>query len=233
MKNNLIILAGGLGTRLKSVVSEVPKPLAPINNKPFLEYLINYFDKQHIDNIFLSVGYKKELIDSFIKKSFYKSNIELIRENRPLGTGGAINNVLNNIKDEKDFFVVNGDTFLEISLEDLRNFHYNCKNDISIALVKMENFDRYGSVEVKDNRIISFNEKKFCESAYINAGVYLLNRDIFKKYDLKDKFSFEEFLSNNLNDLKVGGILLEKSYFIDIGIPDDYKKAQSDFKELF
>lgn len=227
----LIILAGGVGSRLQSVVNTVPKPMADIEGKPFLKYLIDFYESQGVEEFILSVGYKRNAI-----KNYFNGNKRIVfnEEKQLLGTGGAIKVIFNNEKYNEDSYVVtNGDTFLEISLVKLRKFHYNNKNDISIALVKMKNFDRYGSVEVKDNHITSFNEKKFCKEAYINAGVYLVNRDIFDNYNLEEKFSFEEFISNNLNVLKVGGMLLEHSYFIDIGIPEDYKKAQNDFKELF
>lgn len=226
-----IFLSGGFGTRLQSMVKDVPKPMADINGNPFLYYLVNFYKKQDVVKFILSIGYKADIIREYFKS--YESML-FCEEKEPLGTGGAIRNILLNNSFQEDFYVViNGDTFVDISLEDLKLFHYNNNNDISLALVKMVNFDRYGSVELKDNRIVYFNEKKYCKSGYINAGVYILNKNIFNNIDLPIKFSFEDFLASNLNKLKIGGKVFEDSYFIDIGIPSDYQKAIKDFKDLF
>lgn len=226
-----IFLCGGFGTRLQSMVKDVPKPMADINGNPFLYYLVNFYKKQDVVKFILSIGYKADIIREYFKS--YESML-FCEEKEPLGTGGAIRNILLNNSFQEDFYVViNGDTFVDISLEDLKLFHYNNNNDISLALVKMVKFDRYGSVELKDNRIVYFNEKKYCKSGYINAGVYILNKNIFNNIDLPIKFSFEDFLALNLNKLKIGGKVFEDSYFIDIGIPSDYQKAIKDFKDLF
>lgn len=230
----VIILAGGFGTRLRNVVKDVPKPMANINGKPFLEYLVDEYSFQQIENIYLSIGYKKECIIDYFMNKCNDSKINFCSEIKPLGTGGAIKNILDthNIE-EKYIFISNGDTFLNIQLKELRNFHYNNCYDITIAIVPMEEFNRYGSVEIMNNKVVSFKEKMYCKNGFVNAGTYIINQNIFDNFKLEQKFSFEEFLSSNINKLNIGAFVVEDSYFIDIGVPDDYEKAQIDFKEIF
>jgi len=220
-----IVLAGGFGTRLKSVVSDVPKPMAPINNKPFLEYILNYLQKNEINRVILSVGYKWEIIKNYFGDRF--KNIELVYsiEDKPLGTGGAIKKALDLVKN-KEIFVLNGDTFFDIKLQSMELED----SKILIALKKMINVDRYGAVKIDDNNYItSFVEKQFFKECFINGGIYLLKENIFDGFDLDEKFSFEDFLSKNFKKLKAKGSVFN-DYFIDIGIPEDYKRAQEDLK---
>lgn len=223
-----IILAGGFGTRLKSVVNEVPKPMAPIGDKPFLTYLLSYLQRNGISRVILSVGYKSETIKEFFGNSF--ENIELVysTEYEPLGTGGAIKKALSFCKEDK-IFIINGDTFFDI---DLSLIDLKAKSKLTLSLKKMENFDRYGCVEIDDvGYVTAFREKEFTKKGNINAGIYLLSKDIFDKYALKDKFSFENFMQENLANLHIGSMIFD-DYFIDIGIPKDYKKAQEEIAKI-
>lgn len=223
--DSTIILAGGFGTRLKKIVKDTPKPMAKIETKPFLEILLNYLKNQGIKKIILSVGYKKEIIINYLKNSFNDLDIIYSIEDAPLKTGGAIKKALNLV--ENDFsFVLNGDTFFDIDLKKFKNFHIKNNADISIALKKLQNFNRYGSVELDNNKIINFNEKKFTKCGYINGGIYILNKNILNNED--KIFSFEEYLSKT--DKKIYGLVFD-NYFIDIGLPTDYLKAQKELKK--
>ncbi|HEG2599170.1 TPA: nucleotidyltransferase family protein [Campylobacter jejuni] len=216
-----IVLAGGLGTRLKSVVQDLPKPMAPINGKPFLAFVLEYLKKQGITEVILSVSYKYELIQEYFKDEFEGMKIRYNIEKELLGTGGAIKDALKLIQNQA--YVLNGDTIFDIDLKKL------VLNDskICIALKQMQNFDRYGTVNIDDHGIVtSFEEKIFKKEGLINGGVYLLKKDIFKKFDLKKKFSFEEFLQVNYKILKIQTQFFD-DYFVDIGIPEDYKKFVS------
>lgn len=215
-----IILAGGFGTRLREVIKDVPKPMADINGKPFLEILLRHLKKSSIKKVVLSVGYKQEVIVEYFKDSFAGIDIIYTKEDKPLGTGGAIKRALEKI-DDTQVFVLNGDTFFDIDLEDMKNFHLKSCADITISLKKMKNFDRYGSVILDKNRVLKFKEKRFVKSGYINGGIYILKTDILK--DQKDIFSFEEYLSKTQK--AIYGYKSDR-YFIDIGIPKDYYKAQ-------
>jgi D-glycero-alpha-D-manno-heptose 1-phosphate guanylyltransferase len=221
----VIILAGGFGTRLSTVVKDVPKPMAPINDKPFLHYIFKELEHQNIKNVVLSVGHLKEVIQDFFQDNYLGISIQYAIENEPLGTGGGIKHAFNFV--EEDAFVLNGDTFFDINLSTLKNEDA----DITLALKPMFSFDRYGTVEVDEaQRIISFNEKKHCEHGLINGGVYYFKKSLFDKIETDFRFSFEkDVLEKHLSDLQIQGKIFD-NYFIDIGIPEDYKQAQIDFK---
>ncbi|AXP09038.1 nucleotidyltransferase family protein [Campylobacter hepaticus] len=213
-----IILCGGLGMRLKSVISGIPKPMAPVNGKPFLEFIFKYLKKQDIKEIILAVSYKYEIIQEYFKDEFLGIKIKYSIEKEPLGTGGAIKQALNFIKDKT--YVLNGDTFFDIDLSKLK---LN-QSRICFALKYMQDFDRYGAVELDDRQFIkSFKEKEFLKQGLINGGIYLISKTIFEDFILEDKFSFETFLQNNYKNLNARAEIF-KDYFIDIGIPEDYKK---------
>jgi D-glycero-alpha-D-manno-heptose 1-phosphate guanylyltransferase len=221
----VIILAGGFGTRLSTVVKDVPKPMAPINGKPFLHYIFKELQHQKIKQVVLSVGHLKEVIQDYFQDSYLGISIQYAIENEPFGTGGGIKHAFNFVED--DAFVLNGDTFFDIELSKLKK----TDADISIALKPMFNFDRYGTVELNnENRIVSFNEKKHCEHGLINGGVYYFKKSLFDKIETERKFSFEkDILEKHLHHLQIQGTVFD-NYFIDIGIPEDYKQAQIDFK---
>lgn len=221
-----IVLAGGLGTRLKSVVQDLPKPMAPINGKPFLAFVLEYLKKQGITEVILSVSYKYELIQECFKDEFEGMKIRYNIEKELLGTGGAIKDALKLIQNQA--YVLNGDTIFDINLKKL------VLNDskICIALKQMQNFDWYGTVNVNDQGIvISFEEKVFKKQGLINGGAYLLKKDLFDEFDLEKKFSFEEFLQVNHKILEIQTQIFD-DYFIDIGIPEDYYLFYSRFKEF-
>ncbi len=235
MENNkyiqqAIILAGGFGTRLKSVVSEVPKPMAPIGNKPFLEIVLEQCLKYNIQKVALAVGYKHETITDYFGNNY--RGIELIYsiEEEPLGTGGAIAQAAVLLED-KPFVVLNGDTLFKTNLYHLSSFYSEKKADMAIALCCMEDFDRYGVVEIDQNgRVLDFKEKQYQKTGNINAGVYILTKAILDKSNLPLKFSFEkDFMEAFVQDYLFYG-MPSTDYFIDIGIPEDYTRAQNDLK---
>ncbi|HDZ4273789.1 D-glycero-D-manno-heptose 1-phosphate guanosyltransferase [Campylobacter jejuni] len=211
-----IILCGGLGTRLKSVIKDIPKPMALINHKPFLEFIFEYLKKQGIKEVILAVSYKYEVIQKYFKDEFLDIKIKYSIEKELLGTGGAIKEALKFIKNET--YVLNGDTFFDIDLSKLK---LN-ESRICLALKQMNDFDRYGTVNVNEQGfVISFEEKIFKTQGLINGGIYLLAKDIFNEFDLEKKFSFEEFLQENYEKLKARAEIFD-DYFIDIGVPEDY-----------
>lgn len=228
-----IILAGGFGTRLQSVVRDVPKPMADINGKPFLEYLFQYLSKYNISDVVLSVGYKQEIIKDYFGNKYKNINIKYSCEDTPLGTGGAIKKAFSLIETDDSILVINGDTFFDVNLDNLTNKTIKNNFDIVMSLKELKDFDRYGSVIVEDNIIMDFQEKKFITKGYINCGVYVIRKQIFDNMEALNNFSFEEFLKSNLSNLAAYSHISNDSYFIDIGIPDDYTKAQIDFKEIF
>lgn len=226
---DVIILAGGLGTRLRSVVSEVPKCMAPVAGKPFLYYLLQWIDRFDVNHVILSVGYLHEIIESWIAENRHLFNlvIDFAFENEPLGTGGAICLALKKVN-KKKALIVNGDTFFNINLKAFREQHEAHNAILSVALKPMQNFNRYGNVYVKNNLITDFKEKQFCANGLINGGIYFINKTnpFFEK--LPEKFSFEtEILQPAAGKSLIHGFIFD-NYFIDIGIPDDYAKANDE-----
>lgn len=223
-----IILAGGFGTRLRSVLADVPKPMAPIHGKPFLAYLIDYLKSQGITEVVLSVHYLREQIENFFKSEYNGIAIRYAVEEKPLGTGGAIQHALKSIKSSEPVFVLNGDTFLKLNYQNM--FALCERNDhIVMALRKIADCSRYGVVLTEQDKVIDFKEQGSAHAGLINAGVYLISPEIFQAFSLPDVFSFErDFLFKNIAALQPKAFVVE-DYFIDIGVPEDYARAQVDF----
>ncbi len=229
MITEAIILAGGLGTRLQSAVPDVPKVMAPVAGKPFLEHVIAYYLKEGIQSFIFSLGYKHELIEEFITNNFSSLSYTFSIEEEPLGTGGAVKKAAALAKSE-DVLLMNGDTLFKINVTELSLFHQQHSADCTLSLKSMLQSDRYGVVETDHtNRILSFKEKKYYENSTINGGVYALHVPSFLSLDLPEKFSFEkDYLEVYYQQLDFYGVE-QDGYFIDIGIPEDYQKANKDF----
>lgn len=249
----VIVLAGGLGTRLRSVVHEIPKCLAPVAGRPFLGYLLDWLAAQGADHVVFSVGYLKEQVISYLQNNHWPFTYDFAVEETPLGTGGGIRLALGLCR-ENHVFVVNGDTFYPVELTAMPFDH-----PITLALKPMKDFDRYGAVSVKRASasvgiamaeekwfftkrcekyfssaasqadallVTAFQEKKHCEEGLINGGVYAVDRSKLDLSSLLEKFSFEkEVLEPGAAIGQIGGWVSD-AYFIDIGIPEDYGKAQ-------
>ena len=230
----VIVLAGGLGTRLRSVVHEIPKCLAPIGSKPFLGFLLDWLGKYPVGHVVFSVGYLREQVIDYVKSREWPFSYDFAIEEMPLGTGGGIRLALGKCR-ENQVFVVNGDTFFPVDLNAV-----SCTHPVTLALKPMKDFDRYGAVEIAGlagndgpsypaptgHLITRFHEKQHCDEGLINGGVYLLDRSKLDLSILPEKFSFEkEVLEPGASIGEIGGWVSD-AYFIDIGIPEDYQKAQ-------
>jgi D-glycero-alpha-D-manno-heptose 1-phosphate guanylyltransferase len=222
-----VILAGGFGTRLKSIVPDRPKPMAEIHGRPFLEYLLDYLISQGITKCILSVGFMHEVINQHFGNRYKDAELLFAIEDKPLGTGGGILNALRWVT-AKTVFVVNGDTFFRISLPEMEKEFDNKQADMVLALCKVRDECRYGTVLTnKEGRIITFSEKKdVAGDSLINGGVYLMKREIFSGFGLPEVFSMEkDFLEKNTANLKIYGRPFDND-FIDIGIPETYRQAR-------
>lgn len=228
-----IILAGGLGTRLRSEVADLPKCMAPVAGKPFIHWVIAHLTAQRITSFVLSLGYMHEIIEEYIQSNYPQLSVKFSVENEPLGTGGAIKLALSLCEDE-NVLVVNGDTLFETDNNALWEKHIKSNSACTLALKPMQNFERYGAVTVnEDNVITAFQEKKYMAQGLINGGVYLITQNNFNKINFPEKFSFEkEFLEKYLETLTMIGVE-DDGYFIDIGIPEDFKKANAEIKLKF
>jgi D-glycero-alpha-D-manno-heptose 1-phosphate guanylyltransferase len=223
-----IILAGGLGTRLRSVVSDVPKCMAMVAGKPFIHYILHELIKNGITTFIFSVGYKHQVIQDYIKDQYPYLDTKFVLEDEPLGTGGAVKLACKTTT-KKNVFIVNGDTLFTINFTVLLQLHLLNNADCTLALKPMQNFDRYGVVTInKTQTITSFKEKKYYNQGLINGGIYLLNVEYFLQKKLPNKFSFEaEYLETFYIENRMFG-LKQDCYFIDIGIPIDFEKANKE-----
>jgi D-glycero-alpha-D-manno-heptose 1-phosphate guanylyltransferase len=221
-----IVLAGGLGTRLKEAVPDVPKCMAPVAGRPFLFYVINYLRSQGIEKFIFSLGYKHEMIEAYLETQFTTLAYQCVIEAEPLGTGGALLLALQKATTE-NVVVVNGDTLYKGQIIPAADFHFKCQAECTLLLQPMVNFDRYGVVATNDKgQIINFSEKQFYPSGNINAGVYLINKSALLSKQLPIKFSFEkDYLEQFYDKGEIVGIV-QHNYFIDIGIPEDFNRAQ-------
>ncbi len=226
MINEAIILAGGLGTRLRDAVPELPKCMAPVNGNPFIWYVVDHLQKQGITNFIFALGYKSEAFDSFL--SSVDINYKISIEEEPLGTGGAIKLALLQ-SSSADVIVTNGDTLFKVDVGLLSETHQQKNSDCTLSLKPMKDFSRYGVVELDPTqRVISFKEKMYYENGLINGGFYAINRESFLNEILSEKFSFEtDYLEKFYTERKIFGSVQDQ-YFIDIGIPEDYQRAQKE-----
>jgi D-glycero-alpha-D-manno-heptose 1-phosphate guanylyltransferase len=226
-----IILAGGLGTRLRSAVPDLPKCMAPVNGKPFLFYVINFLQKQGISTFILSLGYKSEVIIDYCNTNFATLDIQYVIEAEPLGTGGAIQLACEKAVGNT-VVATNGDTLFMVELAALLQFHKNQHANCTLALKPMQHFDRYGVVELTTNgSISSFKEKMFYTEGLINGGLYVLEKSALKAAALPEKFSFEKDFLEKQYQLNMYG-MPQDGYFIDIGIPEDFERAQTELNNL-
>jgi D-glycero-alpha-D-manno-heptose 1-phosphate guanylyltransferase len=240
-----IVLAGGLGTRLRSAVPELPKCLAPVGGRPFISYVTDYFRREGIEKFIFALGYKSSWFDDFFRTAFPDGGYAVSLEDEPLGTGGAIRQACG-LAEEKTVLVLNGDTFFRVGLQALSDFHEDRNADCSLCLKPMQDFDRFGVVELgEDGRVNGFREKQHYAAGLINGGVYALNPEVFSKGQWPRVFSFEkDYLERGGADLsRTGGGqvstdgrrlfgLVQDAYFIDMGIPADYQRIQQEFNEL-
>lgn len=220
----ILILAGGFGTRLKSVVHDVPKPLAPIHGIPFMEILLDQWYKNGFRNFYFLLHYQSEMMIQFIES--YQQNkkdsvvMNWIVEEVPLGTGGAIANAVKNSNIKGDFIVANADTYLgKSTLSELVG-----RKAPAIVAVEVNDTSRYGTLHIENQKLVGFQEKELSKSSgHINAGSYLLSSDYFVDWDSKP-FSMEVDLFPRLIETNGIDVVTVDTYFIDIGIPDDYSR---------
>lgn len=226
-----IVLAGGLGTRLASVSNGTPKVLMPINGKPFIEYVFDNLIEQGVTRAVVTASYRWELLHQTYGTQY--KNLELLWsiEITPLGTGGAIKQAFD-LHDIEEAVVVNADTIFKVDLSALEQLHRTNQAQITIAMRGVENVERYGEVTAVDNQLTAFNEKSRTGPGLINGGVYLIDSRFWKAHSFETAFSFErDCLQKYVGRDRFYG-LVQDSYFIDIGIPEDLERAQNELKTL-
>ena len=222
-----VVLAGGKGTRLRSVVSDLPKCMAPVAGRPFLAWLLDDLREAGFDHIILSLGYKHEAVEAWVATRPDRDSITCVVEEEPLGTGGGVRLALRQAREDA-VFILNGDTFFGVDYPAMKAFHRQSGAQATLALKPLRDFDRYGEVTLDgQGRITAFREKRPCAEGLINGGVYLLQREALA--EMPDRFSLEKDYFEPLAESAGLAGFRSEGYFIDIGIPADYARAQRDF----
>lgn len=220
-----IILAGGLGTRLRETVPGLPKPMAPVGQQPFLAWLLDYLEGQGFDHIVLSIGYLGETIREYFGNRYGNINIDYVVEASPLGTGGATLAAIGNCRGSP-FFVINGDTFLAHDYRAMHAQHIISQARFTMAVREVEDVSRYGRVVLAGNKLVSLEEKSVAGPGRVNAGVYLFDRSFLADLRLAGPCSLErDIIAPSLSQPGCWAFA-SNGYFIDIGVPADYQRAQ-------
>ena len=220
-----IVLAGGLGTRLRSVVPDLPKPMAPVAGRPFLAWILDRLVEAGFDRVVLAVGYRHDAIRDHFGEAYRGLPLRYSVEDRPLGTGGALRLACGQVHDDA-VFVLNGDTFVELDHRAMRSAHDAANAALSIAVHRVDDTARYGALELRAGHVFGFAEKGRHGPGWINAGVYLLARELLLQLPADRALSFEqEVLVPQVGAIRPLAFTAE-GLFIDIGVPEDYERAQ-------
>lgn len=223
-----IVLAGGLGTRLRGAVPDLPKPLAPVAGRPFLAIVLAQLRAQGFDLAVLSVGYRHELVRDAFGDRFDGLRLRYAIEDRPLGTGGAMRLAARFCSDA-DVFVLNGDSYADVDFAAMLAAHRRAGAALTMCAVQVADTARYGRLLVDDGRVTGFAEKGVAGAGLINAGIYAMRRNLLLQPGLPEAFSFEnDVLAARLDELRPCA-WVARGRFIDIGVPEDYARAQSMF----
>lgn len=223
---DVVILCGGLATRLKGVVDDVPKVLVEINGKPFMDIMLENFKAQGFKRFIFCAGHKGEMIEEYCRNSKLDLTLSVAIEPSPLGTGGAIKNAASFIKSDP-FIALNGDCFCRIPLQPLLNFHSDNKALATLAVSKVKDNKDYGGITLENNRIKDFSEKKQAQGiSFANVGLYCFNKEVL---DLMPdgKFSIEYDFFPKLVDREFFGFITQEE-FLDIGTPERLNRAQEE-----
>ncbi len=233
MNTDFIILCGGQGTRLRSVVGESQKVMASVDDEPFLDLLIKYIKAQGGRRVILATGYKADDVETHYQGRFKDMAIEFSRETEPLGTGGAVKNAWSKVQSE-DFFVLNGDSFCPVLFETMLELHFAYQANATVALAKVQDGQDYGSVMLDDaGNVTAFQEKVATSHlTYVNTGIYCFRQDLKQFLPAASKFSLEKDFFPSIIGQGFCGYVTEES-FLDIGTPERYKQAAQQMRKLW
>lgn len=231
-----LILAGGLGSRLRPLVADRPKPMALVCGRPFLEYTLSYLVKRGIKKLVLSLGYKGAHVQQYFGSKFHDVPIEYVIESQPLGTGGAVLSCLKTGLLPNSFFVINGDTFYDVDLAAMAQFYFRKRANWVIAVFEHYDNSRYLTfgMEKTNNRLHPLNDR-FDKSWWVNGGTYIVNAEFLEDLgvaqtpptSLENELLCDAMASNH----QIFGFPSD-GFFIDIGLPADYLRAQNIFSKV-
>ena len=220
---DLIILAGGFGTRMKAISQGTPKALIRIGDKVFLDKILTKIAMFDINKIYLSLYYKPELFEEYLRHCDYNRKITPLIEPEPLGTGGAIKYIIENTSISDPFFVLNGDTLSNTNLDKMNDIFFKRNYDAMVGISHVESASRYGTVKVESDRLVFFSEKGSSSCGWINNGHYILKQDVFNNFSGNFSIEYDVF-PNQAEKNRLGAFKVYNDDFIDMGIPEDYEK---------
>lgn len=220
-----VVLCGGLGSRLREVVNDRPKPMADFHGQSFLEFLLNELHQQGITRVILSTGYMSDYISQRVEEWSTQLAIEVVVESELLGTGGAIANAINMVQGQ-EFFVLNGDSFCQTDFEHVVAFHYRNNAQATIVATQVDDISAFGSIDLtRDGQVLKFTEKQGVKSAgLVNAGIYIFNKILYNQLSQKQKFSLEYDIFPKLIKQSFYCYVVSSPLY-DIGTPDSYQRA--------
>jgi len=210
-----VILCGGFGTRLRSVLADRPKCLAPVQGKTYLDYLTAFLERQGIESIIFATGHLSEQVEAWVQKETRPWKSSISKEETPLGTGGALRLAAMQVS-SPHFLAFNGDTFLDVDCQKFMQFHTACKADVSLSVLQVPDTADYGRLEIEGDKVNHFNEKGMSGAGIINAGAYAISKDFILQSPLKP-MSFEKEILTQTN-AKLFGFRVD-GHFLDIGTP--------------
>ena len=226
-----IILAGGLGTRLQKLLPDLPKPMAPIQGRPFLEFVLTHLSLNGFQHVILSLGYRAEKIKDYFGEYFLGMKLSYVIEDYPLGTGVGMRLAVQKSV-ESHVYIFNGDTFLDLDFCKIEEL-WQSEKIPTVVIRPVQDSSRYGKITVEDGRITGFIEKGVPGPGYANAGCYILPQEAIDLFAPGEPFSFElDYLAKEVSR-RVIGYYVEDGYFIDIGVPEDYQRAKIELPKLF
>ena len=230
-KNKVILMAGGLGTRLQPLTNDIPKPLLKVGSKPILQTIIENFASYGFVDIIISVNYKADMIKSYFKDgSEFGVNIEYIEENKRLGTAGALSLITQEVKEP--FFVMNSDLLTNVNFEHLLNFHVSGNSSATMCVREYDFQVPYGVIETKEDEITSIVEKPV-HKFFVNAGIYLLSPKTLKLIPKNEFYDMPTLFSKLIQDNEKVSSFPIYEYWIDIGQHNDFDRANLEFNTYF
>ena len=232
---NAIILAGGKGTRLRPLTFDIPKPLVKVNGKPLIEYALEELERNGVENVYISLGYKAEKIMHYLDhRKKFGANIEYVLESKPLGTGGALRHAMEKMQGYEDVISVNGDTIFKVEFDKMYEFHKKNKALITMGSFRLDNVRGFGVIETEGGRIVRFIEKpdpKEVKSNMINAGIYIISKRVLDKFPREESFSLEkDFIEKIYKEEVIHHFPIER--FITVNDIEQYKKANEEVRKL-
>lgn len=231
INNFMFILAGGLGSRLKSVVNDRPKSLALIGGKPIIETIIQSAERQGFSNFFISTNYLAEQIETFLsQKKFSHLNLNIVKENLKLGTAGSIGLIKSKIKEP--ILVCNSDVLTLVDLQKVISYHTEHFADVTCVVKPLQTTIPYGVASIQNGQIVSIKEKPIYDFI-VNTGMYVLSPEICKLIDSDNYLDMPNFISEMISKGKKVIPFMNFEYWIDIGVPEDYYKANNDYHLYF